>query len=327
MARLSSISFFGIRNLKHQSVDVESDVVVITGDNRQGKTNFLEAAYFGLSGRSFRTSRLKEIITYGKNAGWVEVELSDGTFLKSVLSVQEEEKTSVSFFINDRKVPLRENPYRMRVFPVLGSDIVELHRKSILTKKVLQFALRFDEKLREFYSTYASLRRKRRKILRDGGDRSLLVVIDSKISKVVIPLNNHLKRLALKLNKLLTNRVIRIIPGVESVISYISFDEPVRIGYFRWDIDRSLLTLGTKMLLLMYLLEGLVDIYQARDRMYIFWDDVGFELDKLTLRMLIQRLALRFQIFWAIPWLPEDVLPTTAESKVFKIHDGELVVL
>ncbi len=326
MARLSRVSLFGIRNLQRQVVDLGSDIIVVTGDNRQGKTNFLEAVYIGISGRSFRTSKLRDVIAYGKSAGWVQIELSDGTSLKSVLTLRGE-KASVSFFMNDKKIPLKDNPFRMRVFPVLGSDIVDLHRKSVLTKKVLQFALRFDDRLRELYGAYLSLRRKRRKLLRDGGDKRLLVIIDSKLGKVVGPLEREMKRLSLKVDRVLRGKLEGVISDGDMVLSYTPRGDSNRIGYFQWEIAQPMLTLGTKMLLLMYLLEGLADVYQMRDRMYLFWDDVGFELDKLTLRMLLQKLALRFQIFWAIPWIPEDVLPTGVETKVFRVFDGRLTAL
>lgn len=54
------------RNYKDLSWHPYSKVNIITGNNAQGKTNLLEAIYFCTTGRSFRTSREREMIN--KNA-------------------------------------------------------------------------------------------------------------------------------------------------------------------------------------------------------------------------------------------------------------------
>lgn len=48
---------------------------VITGGNAQGKTNLLEAIFFGLTGRSFRTPHEREVICWGSSFCRVELEL------------------------------------------------------------------------------------------------------------------------------------------------------------------------------------------------------------------------------------------------------------
>jgi DNA replication and repair protein RecF len=50
------------RNLKEVSIDFSEGVNSISGDNAQGKTSLLEAIFFLSTGRSFRTSDLKQLI-------------------------------------------------------------------------------------------------------------------------------------------------------------------------------------------------------------------------------------------------------------------------
>lgn len=59
------------RNYKDLSWQPYSKINMITGENAQGKTNLLEAIYLSTSGRSFRTSREREMIK--KNTGALSI--------------------------------------------------------------------------------------------------------------------------------------------------------------------------------------------------------------------------------------------------------------
>jgi len=52
-------------------------LTVVHGRNGAGKTNLLEALYFGLTARSCRTANEREIIRFGESAARVEVEVAD----------------------------------------------------------------------------------------------------------------------------------------------------------------------------------------------------------------------------------------------------------
>src|SRR3954469_19370808 len=51
-------------------------LTVVHGRNGAGKTNLLEALYFGLTARSCRTSNEREVIRFGGSAARVEVEVA-----------------------------------------------------------------------------------------------------------------------------------------------------------------------------------------------------------------------------------------------------------
>ncbi len=60
------------RNYKQAVITFSPKVNVILGDNAQGKTNLLEAIYLLITGRSFRTSHLSELIRFGAHAFYLE---------------------------------------------------------------------------------------------------------------------------------------------------------------------------------------------------------------------------------------------------------------
>ncbi len=93
----------GLRNLKEQEVTIHSPFTVVTGKNGQGKTSFLEGLYVLSSTKSFRTAKLKEIIT--QTAG------ISSCFLKAMITTEDGEKLLAAeiskdkkqFFINENK--------------------------------------------------------------------------------------------------------------------------------------------------------------------------------------------------------------------------------
>ena len=52
-------------------MDFNEKINIFIGKNAQGKTNLLEAIYMCATGRSFRTSRDKEIINLNKNQAYI----------------------------------------------------------------------------------------------------------------------------------------------------------------------------------------------------------------------------------------------------------------
>jgi DNA replication and repair protein RecF len=63
-----SVRPFRLRNLCDAEVDVDAPEVFLVGENGQGKTNFLEAAYLLAFGSSFRTRREVDLIRRGEPA-------------------------------------------------------------------------------------------------------------------------------------------------------------------------------------------------------------------------------------------------------------------
>jgi len=70
----TSLKTFDFRNLKNQKIEVDHKEIFLTGENGQGKSNFLEAVYILSYGSSFRTHQdnllikhnCKEMTLYGE---------------------------------------------------------------------------------------------------------------------------------------------------------------------------------------------------------------------------------------------------------------------
>ena len=64
---IKKISFENFRNLKNDEIEPCETINVIYGDNAQGKTNILEALWMFCGGHSFRGTKDKELIQFGKD--------------------------------------------------------------------------------------------------------------------------------------------------------------------------------------------------------------------------------------------------------------------
>jgi DNA replication and repair protein RecF len=76
--RLERVKLHNFRNLREIAVDVSPRINILLGRNGQGKTNFLEALSYLALGRSFRTSRDRELIQFQQDFSHVGVEGRDG---------------------------------------------------------------------------------------------------------------------------------------------------------------------------------------------------------------------------------------------------------
>ncbi len=98
---ITSLKLQNFRNYSELKIDFNKDINVIYGDNAQGKTNILEAIFVSSIGKSFRTSKDRELIKIGENFAKVEVEFSksdrDGT-----IKIEINDKKNI--FVNGVKI-------------------------------------------------------------------------------------------------------------------------------------------------------------------------------------------------------------------------------
>jgi DNA replication and repair protein RecF len=66
-----------LRSLAQVRIELGPGIVSLVGPNGVGKTNFLEALYFALTGRSFRTADRRDLIPFGGSFARAEATLRD----------------------------------------------------------------------------------------------------------------------------------------------------------------------------------------------------------------------------------------------------------
>jgi DNA replication and repair protein RecF len=66
-----------LRSLEQVRVELSPGIVSVIGPNGTGKTNLIEALYFALTGRSFRTSDRRDLIPFGTSLARAEATVRD----------------------------------------------------------------------------------------------------------------------------------------------------------------------------------------------------------------------------------------------------------
>ena len=73
---INKVELHNFRNYENQEIKLKKNINVFYGDNAQGKTNILEAIFLCAFGKSFRTTREKELIKLGEENARIKVEYS-----------------------------------------------------------------------------------------------------------------------------------------------------------------------------------------------------------------------------------------------------------
>jgi DNA replication and repair protein RecF len=76
---VATVSVRDFRSYQVATARLDSDLTVVTGHNGAGKTNLLEAIYYGCTGRSCRTSNDREVVRFGAQTTRVVVGLDTPT--------------------------------------------------------------------------------------------------------------------------------------------------------------------------------------------------------------------------------------------------------
>ena len=71
---IKKVSLENYRNYEKIEVDFDKNVNLILGENAQGKTNLIESIYMASFGKSFRTSKDREVICFDKDHCRIKVD-------------------------------------------------------------------------------------------------------------------------------------------------------------------------------------------------------------------------------------------------------------
>jgi DNA replication and repair protein RecF len=76
--RVTCLEIHNFRNYAHAELELDGGLTVVAGANGAGKSNLLEAIYFGCTGRSPRTSAERELVRRGAAVTRIVLDTSDG---------------------------------------------------------------------------------------------------------------------------------------------------------------------------------------------------------------------------------------------------------
>lgn len=180
---VKALNMISFRNHDRLSMTLEDERYRIIGPNGTGKTNFLEALYVALTGRSFRTHALKEVISFESDSAFLSARVMLDEFEHDLeISIGEHARR----YMRDRNVKKRAKDYSRG----LGVVVFEpKHLQMVQGAPSLRRGF-IDDMLRmtsgfyeEAFSGYYHVLYQRNYVLRKLKEPSLLDVYDMRLSK------------------------------------------------------------------------------------------------------------------------------------------------
>lgn len=119
--RILEINYVNFRNLEDKNIKFSSKFNLFFGKNGQGKTSILEAIYFCATGKSFRTSKIQELIKYHKEKMGVYIQYED-SISKKELSIKMDKKIK-EYKYNKKKTTFDKFYGKVNIVTFIPEDI------------------------------------------------------------------------------------------------------------------------------------------------------------------------------------------------------------
>ena len=223
---INRIKLKNFRNYEEQEIELEPNINIFYGDNAQGKTNIIESIFLCAIGKSYRTSKDKELIKFDKDYTSVNIE-----FEKSDRSgkIKIDIGNKKEIYVNGIKIKkLSELLGNLNIVIFTPDDIQILKEGPQKRRRFLDIMI---GQLRPNYIHYLNLYNKTleqrnnylRQIREQNKDESLLDIWDEKISEYAINIYNYRKEFIEKIKNKIKNIHSEITDKKEEIeIEYIS---------------------------------------------------------------------------------------------------------
>ncbi len=350
---IKQVAFQNFRNLSNLELTFNPGFVILSGPNGSGKTNFLEALYFGLALRRFPTSALDQLINNKQIFFRLRLTMSDGRVVEVFLERTEgrskqqlkingqavsrdqfaRQQAMISFLPEDLNLLTHSPAGRRRFLDETLSAVSAEYRHAMqqynqaLKQRNLALAQNtaveiWDEQLADFGSVITKYRQE----FVDFGNihlREILTTLSPQILNVQIVYHaggnteksEFVRRLEITRPHDMERLTTSIGPHRDDFEVLMAGDQPI-VGYFSRGQLRAI-TLGLKILEKEYLVK-------SGHTPIMLLDDVFSEFDSIHQQQLLEFLKSFEQVFFTTAHLEEikDFLPHN--SQIFNIDAGAI---
>lgn len=201
---LLDVYLLNFRNLEETNLSFEKGINLFYGENGQGKTSFIEALYFNMTGKSFRTKNISDILKYNK--------LDCGIFLNYLDIYGEKslalkyEKRQKKYFYNKKKVNYDEYIGKVNVISFIPEDIALINSSPSIRRSYFDYEISQSN-----YNYYLEIKelnkilKVRNKFLKEKNIKNEMYNIYNEkfidiSAKVLIKREEYIKKLSILLN-------------------------------------------------------------------------------------------------------------------------------
>ena len=141
--RATKLRLLEFRNYRQLDIPLHHDITIFYGDNAQGKTNILEAMYFGARGFSFRTRHEEEMARFGTKAWAVQMDYRDRFGENTLLVKRQLEKGRLKKenLLNGSPISAKEQYGRVNLVLFTPDDLLLVKGDPSLRRKFLNMEI------------------------------------------------------------------------------------------------------------------------------------------------------------------------------------------
>lgn len=171
--KILEINYINFRNLEDNNIKLSPRINFFYGKNGQGKTSILEAVYFVCTGKSFRTSKILDLIKYNKTKIGCNIIFSDNISEKNIsLKFLNDKK---EFFFNRKKITYDEFYGKVNIVTFIPEDIELILggpniRRDFFDREIAQGSKEYFNDLKKYFK----LLKLRNKYLKEGNSNNEL---------------------------------------------------------------------------------------------------------------------------------------------------------
>lgn len=202
--QLTALLVQHVRRICAAKMYPSQEVNLISGQNGSGKTSLLESIHYLATARSFRTTRVSDVISHGQNALFVNGELQGATGQSYRVGVEKTRKTT-RLKLNGEVV--RISSKIARLVPVLTFN-TESHlllnggpanRRALLDRLLFHVEQRYLEVLKGYYRAL----KQRNSLLRTRASRTQVELWDAQLAPIVAELDSWRRECIATINRYL----------------------------------------------------------------------------------------------------------------------------
>ena len=186
---INKIYLKNYRNYEEQEITLENGINIFYGDNAQGKTNIIESVFLCSYGKSFRSSKDKELIKFNNEHSTVKVDFKKEDRTGSIKVEIGEKKY---FFINDVKQQKVSNIVGKINVVIFSPDDIEIikdgpqRRRKFIDMMISSLKPNYLHLLNDYNRVLEQRNTYLKQITKEGKSDELLDVLDEQLADLSI---------------------------------------------------------------------------------------------------------------------------------------------
>ena len=186
---INKIYLKNFRNYGEQEIFLERGINIFFGDNAQGKTNIIESIFLSSYGKSFRSSKDKDLIRFGEEHATVKIDFEKKD-RNGNIKVEIGEKKN--FFINGVKQTRVSNIVGKINIIIFSPDDIEIikdgpqRRRKFLDMMISSLKPNYLHLLNDYNRVLDQRNTYLKQITKDGKNESLLDILDEQLADLSI---------------------------------------------------------------------------------------------------------------------------------------------